>query len=103
MVPGRWPTFAKAESARQGQKGEICGVNWIADQGGDWGGVMKRRSLLRHLGNHNCVIVREGKAHTCVQNLKTNSKSFVPRHREIKPSLVLEICRQLGIAPPSEK
>lgn len=64
---------------------------------------MKRQKLLRHLGEKNCMVVKEGKAHTCVQNRTTGSKSFVPRHREIKPSLVREICRQLGIAAPSEK
>jgi hypothetical protein len=64
---------------------------------------MKRRKLLQHLGSCGCAVEREGKRHTWVQNSATGARSFVPRHPEIKPSLVREICKQLGISPPGEK
>lgn len=64
---------------------------------------MKRQRLMRHLREHNCAFVREGGNHTWVVNLLTGQKSFVPRHREIKPGLVRQICKELAIAPPAEK
>jgi hypothetical protein len=64
---------------------------------------MKRQKLLRHLKDHACEVVKEGKRHTWVQNLQNGNKSFVPRHSEIGPGLVREICQQLGIPAPKEK
>ena len=64
---------------------------------------MKRKQLLKHLSAHDCVVVKEGSEHTWVQNTATKQKSFVPRHREIKPGTVRAICKQLGIPTPAEK
>jgi mRNA interferase HicA len=64
---------------------------------------MKRQWLLRHLRDNHCLIVKEGGEHTWVQNQFTGRKSFVPRHREIKPAVLRVICRQLGIPIPREK
>jgi mRNA interferase HicA len=63
---------------------------------------MKRRRLLRHLADHGCVVVKEGGEHTWVRNNTTQSRSVVPRHREIKPGTVRAICKQLGIPAPAE-
>lgn len=63
---------------------------------------MKRRYLLKHLGQHGCVIVREGRRHTIVRNIATLAESQVPRHREIKTVTAKGICKDLGVPPPSE-
>ncbi len=52
---------------------------------------MKRQRLLRHLRKHDCGFEREGGNHTWVRNRSTGQRSFVPRHRAIKPSLVRQI------------
>lgn len=64
---------------------------------------MKRKKLFKHLASHGCLFEREGGKHTTVYNPATNHQSRVPRHREIKPGLVREICRQLGIPAPEER
>jgi predicted RNA binding protein YcfA (HicA-like mRNA interferase family) len=64
---------------------------------------VKRRALLRHLTSQGCVFVREGGAHTVVRNPANGLQSQVPRHREIKPTMAREICKQLGIILPTEK
>ena len=61
---------------------------------------MNRRSFLKHLGQHGCVIVREGRRHTIVKNPANGAESQVPRHREIKDATAREICKDLGIEPP---
>ncbi len=58
---------------------------------------------MQHLQLHGCGFHHEGGRHTTVFNAANNHKSRVPRHREIKRGLVREICRQLGIPPPTEK
>ena len=63
---------------------------------------MKRRTLLKHLGQHGCVIAREGRRHTIVKNPVNNAESQVPRHREIKTTTAKGICKDLGIEPPRE-
>jgi predicted RNA binding protein YcfA (HicA-like mRNA interferase family) len=63
---------------------------------------MNRRALLKHLGRHGCVLVREGRRHTIVMNPANGTESQVPRHREVKPGTVRGICKDLGIEPPSE-
>jgi hypothetical protein len=61
---------------------------------------MKRRVLLNHLSRHGCVIVREGRRHTIVQNPANGALSQVPRHREVKPGTARAICKDLGIEAP---
>jgi hypothetical protein len=56
---------------------------------------------MQHLRQHGCAFEREGAKHTTVHNPVNNRQSRVPRHREIKPGLVREICKQRGIPVPS--
>lgn len=63
---------------------------------------MKRQKLLSHLRQHGCAFEREGARHTTVYNPANNRQSRIPRHREIKASLVREICKQLDVPPPRE-
>ena len=61
---------------------------------------MKRRELIRHLGAHGCVLLREGAKHSRWINLADRTKqSTVPRHNELDDYLTRAICRQLGIPP----
>jgi mRNA interferase HicA len=64
---------------------------------------MKRQQLLRHLREHGCEVVGEGGRHTRVHNPANGQRSVVPRHREIKPTIVREVCKQLGIPVPRER
>jgi hypothetical protein len=64
---------------------------------------MNRRYLLKHLARNGCIILRESKKHTIVQNLATGAETEVPRHREIKTSTARGICKDLGIEAPSER
>ncbi len=62
---------------------------------------MKRRDLIRHLEEHGCEFVREGKEHTLYINRITKRAAAVPRHREIPTGTARAICRALGIPDPS--
>lgn len=64
---------------------------------------MKRKKLLRHLKQHGCREVREGRKHTIVVNPANGAESQVPRHVEIKAGTVRGICNDLGIPVPTEK
>lgn len=64
---------------------------------------MKRQKLLDHLRQHGCQVVGEGARHTRVVNPANGRRSFVPRHREIGPGLIREICKQLAVPVPVEK
>jgi len=61
---------------------------------------MKRRELVRHLGEQGCALLREGSPHSVFYNPKENTTSTVPRHREIDDFFTKKICRDLRIAPP---
>jgi mRNA interferase HicA len=63
---------------------------------------VKRRALLRHLDRHGCVIVREGRRHTIMQNPANGAESQIPRHREIKTGTAKGICKDLGVEAPQE-
>jgi hypothetical protein len=56
---------------------------------------MKRRVLMAWLKRHNCIVEREGKAHTQVYCRGKNAS--VPRHKEINTFTARGICRDLGI------
>jgi predicted RNA binding protein YcfA (HicA-like mRNA interferase family) len=45
---------------------------------------MKRKALVRHLEDHGCEFLREGKKHTVYVNRAAQASSTIPRHREIK-------------------
>jgi mRNA interferase HicA len=64
---------------------------------------MKRAKLLQHLCRHGCEVVGEGRRHTRVRNPANGNRSVVPRHSEIGPGLVREVCKQLEVPPPEEK
>lgn len=61
---------------------------------------MKRDKLLKHLNAHGCRPNREGGRHTIYSNAAGSRKSAVPRHREIKPGTVRNICADLGVPLP---
>ncbi|MGH2458690.1 MAG: type II toxin-antitoxin system HicA family toxin [Chloroflexota bacterium] len=61
---------------------------------------MKQRDLIRHLQQHGCVLLRQGKKHVVYQNSDTLKTSTVPRHTEIADPLATKICRDLQVPPP---
>ncbi|MBI2115645.1 MAG: type II toxin-antitoxin system HicA family toxin [candidate division NC10 bacterium] len=61
---------------------------------------MKRRALLKHLVEHECQLVREGKKHSVYWNPTTRKTSTVPRHTEIDDWLLRKICKDLDIPNP---
>jgi mRNA interferase HicA len=64
---------------------------------------MKRRDLISHLKEEECILHREGANHSVYFNAENGRLAAVPRHREIEINLVKRICRQLGIALPKDK
>ncbi len=64
---------------------------------------MKRVRLVRHLQQHGCKLVREGKKHSIFMNTTGRQTAPVPRHRDIDSTLALAICKELGIEYPSER
>ena len=58
---------------------------------------MKRRQLLKHLRQHGCIFVREGKRHSWWLNHEQSRRSSIPRHTEINDQLARKICRDLGV------
>lgn len=58
---------------------------------------MKRRELIAELERRGCVFHRHGKRHDIYRNPQTGGKAPVPRHTEIKETLVRLIRRQLGL------
>ncbi|MDQ2807805.1 MAG: addiction module toxin, HicA family [Chloroflexota bacterium] len=61
---------------------------------------MQRHSLLKHLHDQGCRLLREGKKHSIYWNTGSGNVSAVPRHTEIDNKLALKICRDLNIPPP---
>lgn len=61
---------------------------------------MKREDLLRHLRQHDCVLLREGGRHSVFVNRVTRKATAIPRHREINDFLAKKICRDLEIQEP---
>jgi mRNA interferase HicA len=60
---------------------------------------MKRTDLLRYLRSHGCQLLREGAKHSWWHNPVMNRRSSIPRHSEVKDTLVRKICRDLGVEP----
>ncbi|MEA2045421.1 MAG: type II toxin-antitoxin system HicA family toxin [Euryarchaeota archaeon] len=48
---------------------------------------MKRRKLIRHLEEHGCKFLREGRKHTVYYNPSNLKTSTIPRHPEIVDAL----------------
>lgn len=61
---------------------------------------MKRGDLLRHLREHGCDLLREGRRHSWWHNPRQNKRSAVPRHNEIDDHLANKICKDLGVPRP---
>ncbi len=64
---------------------------------------MKRAKLLRHVTQRGCELACEGKKHSIYVNPANRQTAPIPRHPDIDARLVLLICNELGIAPPSER
>jgi hypothetical protein len=56
---------------------------------------MKRRELIRRLGEIRCVLIRHGAKHDFYQNPATKVAQPVPRHAEIKEPLARQIIKML--------
>lgn len=59
---------------------------------------MKRRDLERHLRAHGARLDRHGSRHDWW--VSQDGRATVPRHNEVKASLVRAICAQLKLPPP---
>lgn len=57
---------------------------------------MKRSALLKLLSDKQCVLYRQGNKHDIYVNV-AGKKTAIPRHNEIKDSLVRMILKQLDI------
>ena len=58
---------------------------------------MKRGAFIRSLVRRGCSLRRHGKRHDIYANQMTGRRAPVPRHSEIKDSLVRLIEKQLGL------
>ncbi len=58
---------------------------------------MKRKALIKDLVKGGCYLKRHGKKHDIYANPRNGKQAPIPRHLEIKDSLVRLIKRQLGI------
>ena len=58
---------------------------------------MKRKDLIKQLVKSGCVMLRRGKKHDIYINPATGKKAPIPRHTEIKNTLVELIKKQLTI------
>lgn len=58
---------------------------------------MKRSKLVKHLQQHDCVLLREAGNHSIFRNGKNKKQSAVGRHRELSDLLCNKICKQLEI------
>lgn len=58
---------------------------------------MKRKELIKILRKNGCILRRHGKKHDIYENPLNGRMAPIPRHNEIKESLVLLILKQLDI------
>ncbi len=58
---------------------------------------MKRNALIKFLSKSGCYLKRHGGRHDIYANPANNTQSPIPRHPEIKDSLVRLIKKQLGL------
>lgn len=61
---------------------------------------MKRKDLVKHLLEHGCELLREGRSHSVWINPANQRQATIPRHREINDFTARAICRQLGVPEP---
>ena len=63
---------------------------------------MKAINFIRYLKGLNCHLLLEESNHSIFMNEVNRKISSIPRHKEIKNSLVRKICKDLEIpAPPN--
>jgi len=58
---------------------------------------LKRKALIKDLVKGGCFLKRHGSRHDIYANPRNGKQAPIPRHPEIKDSLVRLIKRQLGI------
>ena len=58
---------------------------------------MKRAALIQDLIKNGCYLKRHGSKHDIYANARTGKQAPVPRHAEIKDSLLRLIKKQLSI------
>ena len=58
---------------------------------------MKRKSLISKLVKAGCYLKRHGSRHDIYANPLNGRQAPIPRHAEIKESLVKLVLKQLGI------
>ena len=58
---------------------------------------MKRNLLLKQIAREGCYLKRHGSRHDIYANSVTGKQAPIPRHPEIKESLVRLIRKQLGL------
>jgi mRNA interferase HicA len=59
--------------------------------------VTEIRDLETHLRAHGRALLREGGRHSIWLNPATETRTSVPRHREIPRTTARAICRRLGV------
>ena len=58
---------------------------------------MKRKEFIKELAKAGCYLKRHGSKHDIYVNPKNGRKAPVPRHAEIKKTLIELIKKQLGL------
>ncbi|MFA6583193.1 MAG: type II toxin-antitoxin system HicA family toxin [Elusimicrobiaceae bacterium] len=61
---------------------------------------MKRREFIKYLGEHGCVLVREGGKYSVYSNPANGIEVPITRHPEVADFTVKKICKELGIEQP---
>jgi len=58
---------------------------------------VRRSELIRFLVDRGCYLKRHGSRHDIYANPATGRQAPIPRHKEIKESLVRLVQKQLGL------
>jgi predicted RNA binding protein YcfA (HicA-like mRNA interferase family) len=61
---------------------------------------MKKRDLERHLRQHGCYLHRNVGRHEVWLNPANGAEAPVPRHRVLKYTTAMGICKMLGLPRP---
>lgn len=64
---------------------------------------MKLSDLEKHLRRNGCRLGREGARHSIWTNDEKQKIAAVPRHHEIPPGTVRQICKALEVQVPKQK
>lgn len=62
---------------------------------------MKRSQLEKHLKKHGCKPDKERAKHSWWEAPGGEPRTSIPRHNEIGYGLARDICKQLGVPPPT--